>query len=131
MARGSCIAEKRVLLWRMYKKPKNTENYYKQDPEILRANGKYGHLGAKYGKLGGRPRKNAKPPGNPLEPPTPENLQEQVKVAIERLAMGYSVPVYQSNKLVIHKHYPPNIGAIQMVLDPNYDILWKGRLDHG
>ncbi|MCL2587343.1 MAG: hypothetical protein FWE31_03865 [Firmicutes bacterium] len=83
---------------------------YKQDPEILRANGIYGHLG-------GRPRKR-NPEQNPQENPqggtppefleNPQEILDYSTTALQRLAFGYSVGKY---------HFPPNLKALQILME--------------
>jgi len=99
--------------------------------QLLRQNGKYGHLGAKYGKFGGRPRKKraSDPPENPLKNAhlnplenalqllfsgkqtlTPELIEQFAMAALLKRALGYQAP---------KNHVRPQIDAILQLLHKN------------
>jgi len=83
-------------------------NRFKQDPEILRQNGKYGHLG-------GRPPKDKtlkKPSGNPQtffsDSKNPQELRKILRDALLKRALGYDTED--------GKHVRPNVRAIELLL---------------
>jgi len=116
--------------------------------ETWHENGKYGHLGGRP-KLGENPRKPYNNPRKTLDPPPhfsetdptlstdqtvgaivnrpPEskgdeaaNLKTLAKQALERSALGYTIPVMQTRNAEISRHIPPNIKALKIILDDSY-----------
>ena len=105
--------------------------------EILRSNGRYGHLGGrppKYITTQINPQETLNnPQENPYPPPIfsesdqpvqesepPPNLKTLAKQALERSALGYTIPVMQTRNAEISRHIPPNIKALKIILDDSY-----------